>query len=231
MGKHHDKKFPNEDDAYRVARDELLDAEVELRAMTEKVAALRRTLPPGGKVKEDYVFDEVDLATGETREVSLSGLFDEGKDSLIVYGFMYGPDWETPCSSCTSITDSSNGIAPHVRAATNFVVVAKAPPEKLRALAEERGWSHIRLLSSHRSSFNLDYFSEVARDDGGREHHPMANVFVRRDGAIHHFWASETFWVRRGGHPRHVDPMWPLWNWLDLTPEGRGEHMPELSYD
>ena len=166
------------------------------------------------------------LGSDEVREVRLSELFDEGKSTLIVYGFMYGPEWDSACPSCTSITDGSNGIAPHVRNQTSFVVVAKAPPAKLRALAESRGWTNLRIVSAHANTFNEDY--HAAYDD---RHHPIANVFVRRDGVVHHFWASETYWVDWGAHPRHVDQVWPLWNWLDLTPEGRGDFMPKLGYE
>lgn len=229
MSEYHERRFPGESEAYRAARDRLLEAEIELRRKIEDVAALRRELPPGGEVKEDYVFREVDPETGGSRDVKLSELFDEGKDSLVVYGFMYGPDWDTPCPSCTSITDSANGIAPHVRARSNFVTVAKAPPEKLRALAAERGWRNVRFLSSADNSFNADYYAEWKGDYG--DHHPMINVFVRRDGDIRHFWASELFFVPMdGGHPRHADLIWPLWNYFDMTPEGRGDFMPSLKY-
>lgn len=229
MGKHHDRSFPGENAGYRKARDELLAAEMTLRQSVEDVARLRRELPPGGVVPEDYEFDEVRLDADEPRKVRLSSLFEDGKDSLIVYGFMYGPDWSDPCPLCTSVTDGTNGIAPHVRAKTNFVTVAKAPAAKLKALAEERGWHNTRLLSSANNSFNKDYLAEWPGDYG--DHHPMMNVFVRRDGEIRHFWASELFFVPMdGGHPRHVDMVWPLWHLLDLTPEGREDFLPRLSY-
>ena len=57
------------------------------------------------------------------------------------------------------------------------------------------------------------------------------NVFQRRDGVIHHFWASELLWVSRNGHPRHVDMIWPLWNLLDMTPAGRGDFFPDVFGD
>lgn len=228
MGRHHAQRFPGETEEYRTARDDLLAAEMELRRKIEDVAALRRKLPLGGKVAQDYAFEEVLLDRGGTRTVRLSELFGPGKDTLIVHGFMYGPDWEAPCPSCTSITDSSNGIAPHVRQRTNFVTVAKAPPDKLKALAERRGWRNIRFLSSHANSFNADY---LAQGETSGDQCPLVNVFVRRDGDIHHFWASELLFVPlQGGHPRHVDLIWPLWNFFDMTPDGRGEFAPALDY-
>lgn len=225
MGKYHEREYPGESKEYRQARDELLQAEIELREKLEAVAAQRRTLPLGGKVPEDYVFEEVHYDSDEVNEVRLSELFDKGKDALIVYGFMYGPDWDSPCPSCTSITDSAN--VPQIRAGTNLVFVAKAAADKLRALARDRGWNHIRYLSSGKNSFNTDYFTEYKGNVG--DHHPVVNVFVRRNGAIHHFWGSELFFVpAQGMHPRQSDLIWPLWNYFDLTPEGRGDFWPTL---
>lgn len=229
MGKHHDKSYPNETVEYRAARDELLSAEIELRQHIENVASLRRRLPNGGAVSEDYVFDEVSLDSDVISKVKFPELFDDGKDTLIVYGFMYGPDWDAPCPSCTSITDSTNGIARHVRERINLVTIAKAPAEKLKELANGRNWNGIRLLSSFNSDFNEHYFAET--DGEPNQHNPMLNVFVRRGDVIHHFWGSETFFTPiEGGHPRHVDSIWPLWNFFDMTPEGRGDFMPKLDY-
>ena len=120
MGEFHEHRFPGESDAYRQARDRLLAAEAELRNRTEAVAALRRGLPRGGRLAEDYVFDEAGA------KVRFSELFAEGKDSLVLYSFMYAPDAETPCPMCTSMLDSLDGSAPHIRQQVNLVVVAKA---------------------------------------------------------------------------------------------------------
>ena len=96
-------------------------------------------------------------------------------------------------------------------------------------LARDRGWRNLRLLSSFRNRFNEDYYAQYQAEYG--EHNPMLNVFRRRNGRILHFWASELFFVpERGMHPRHADQIWPLWNYLDLTPEGRGEFVPRLEY-
>lgn len=227
MGKYHDRAYPGETEEYRKARDELLQAEIELRDKIEAVASQRRNLPLGGKIPEDYIFEEVHIDSDEATEVRLSELFDEGKDSLIVYGYMYGHDWAEPCPSCTSIADSAN--VPQIRAKTNLVFVAKAPPAKLRTIARDRGWKHIRYLSSGNNSFNKDYFTEFEGSHGN--HHPVVNVFVRRNGDIHHFWGSELFFVPADGmHPRHADLIWPLWNYFDLTPEGREDFWPKLNY-
>jgi predicted dithiol-disulfide oxidoreductase (DUF899 family) len=88
----HDVRFPGESDSYRSARDELLDAEIELRRQVEAVAAKRRELPMGGEVREDYPFD-----APAGRKVRISELFRDGKDTLIIYSFMFSPSMEQPC--------------------------------------------------------------------------------------------------------------------------------------
>jgi predicted dithiol-disulfide oxidoreductase (DUF899 family) len=220
--------FPGESAEYRRARDDLNEAEIELRRSVERVAAARRGLPPGGPVPEDYGFDPVgDDGAGPVR---MSELFAPGRDSLIVYSFMYGPRDELPCPSCTSIIDSLDGAAPHVSERANLVVVAKSPPERIAAFASERGWRRVRLLSSAENSYNRDYLAE---DPDGVQQRPMLNVFVRDGGAIRHFWGSEMLYGPwdEGQEPRHVDQIWPIWNLLDLTPQGRGgDWGPALEY-
>lgn len=215
--------FPGESDAYRAARDRLLGAEIELRRSIERVAAMRRRLPPGGAVPEDYVFEN---AGGGVR---LSDLFEPGKDTLAIYSFMYGPEVERPCPACTSIVDALDGSAVHVTQRINLAVVAKSPLERIVAFAEERGWRRVRLLSSAGNSYNRDYFGETP--EGAQM--PMLNVFVKRDGIVWHFWGSELMNAPAdpGQNERHVDSIWPLWNLLDVTPEGRGQDwQPRLSY-
>ncbi len=227
MGQYHDRRFPNESDAYREARDRLLEAEMELRRLQESVAMQRRALPLGGAVTEDYSFDEVDQKNGAVRPVRLAELFDPGKEALVLYGFMFAPEWEKPCPACTSLIDCFNGAAPQVRARVNHAVVAKAPPEKLAALARARGWEDVRLLSSQSNSYNQDYMTEFKGQ--WSDHHPMINVFVKRDGVISHFWASELYFVPENDmHPRHADLLWPIWAYFDLTPEGRGDFFPPV---
>jgi predicted dithiol-disulfide oxidoreductase (DUF899 family) len=223
----HDKRFPNESVGYRGARDSLLKAEMNLRREIERVAALRRKLPPGGATREDYVFEEM-AADGQTRRVKLSELFGD-KSTLIVYGFMYGPKMEKACPSCSSIIDALDKESKHITQRTGLVAVAKSPVERIEHLRRERGWSGVRFMSSANNSFNRDYFTE---DEKGNQR-PILNVFVRKNGAIHHFYATELAFApaEKGQHPRHVDMIWPLWNALDYTPEGRGaDWHPKLDY-
>ena len=207
-------RFPNESDAYRAARDDLLKAEAELRALTERVATQRRALPAGGEVKEDYVFD------GEDGPVQLSELFGE-QDTLFLYGFMYGPAAKNPCPLCTSIMDAFDANARNVREKVAFVGVMRSPIDRTLALAETRGWETMRFVSSSNNSYHRDYFAET--EEGNQM--PMANVFVKRDGKILHSWGSELLYFDSpdGMDARHMDPMWPLWNILDATPGGRGD--------
>jgi predicted dithiol-disulfide oxidoreductase (DUF899 family) len=222
----HDVRFPGESDEYRQAREELLRAEVELREHTEAVAEQRRGLPRGGRVPHDYEFQGWDTRTGGPVPVRLSELFEGDKDTLFLYSFMFRPSPDgdplgSPCPACTSIVDAIAGQARHVTQYVNFAISAKVPIAHLRAHAYSRGWADFRMLSSAANSYNADYHAEGA--DG---QWPIATVFVRRDGAIHHSWSSELFYVppAPGQNPRHVDFMWPLWNILDTVPGGRGEY-------
>lgn len=227
----HQMRFPNESPTYRAARDKLLEAEIDLRRATEAVAAQRRALPLGGEVPEDYVFDEIirEYGKGQKRQVRMSDLFTAGKDILVLYSFMYGPDAPRPCPSCTSILDGMDGESIHINQRVNFAVVAKSPIERIREFAKERGWRNLRLLSSNRCSYNQDYHGE--NDDGDQM--PAMNVFVRRNGRVHHFWNTEMMFTPAdaGQDMRHVDMIWPLWSVFDLTPDGRGEKWnPKLAY-
>jgi predicted dithiol-disulfide oxidoreductase (DUF899 family) len=154
----HAKSFPNESAAYRKKRDTLLKVEMGLRREIKKVAALRRKLPAGGMVPVDYLFEEI-APGGGTRRVKLSELFGD-KDTLIVYGFMYGPAMNNACPSCSSIIDALDLENKHISQRTSLVAVAKSPAERVERLRRERGWSGIRFLSSANNSFNRDYFTE-----------------------------------------------------------------------
>jgi len=222
----HNKRFPGESDEYREARNKLLKAEIELRDKIENVARLRRQLPIGGKVKEDYVFEEI--IDGKIKEVKLSQLFKADKDTLIIYSFMYGPKMGNPCPACTAIIDGFNGFIHHLEQRINFAVIAKSPIKRITDFADSRKWSGLQLLSSEKNSFNSDYFAET--EEGSQM--PMCDVFVKKEDGIYHFWGSELLYSPVEGHPRHMDLMWPIWNFLDLTPGGRGtDWHTKLSYD
>lgn len=167
--------FPNESPEYRAARDRLLEKEIELRRQMEAVAEERRKLPPGGMLKEDYVFDGLG-ADGKPARIRFSELFAPGRDTLIAYDMMFPrypsdprpkpadgafaklPREDSPCPSCTALVDQWDGAAAHLEAAGfNFVVIAKTPLERLLTFAGERGWRHVRFLSAAGNSFKRDY--------------------------------------------------------------------------
>jgi predicted dithiol-disulfide oxidoreductase (DUF899 family) len=222
--------FPNESIDYRVARNQLLQQEIELRRVTEAVAQARRELPPGGIVPQDYVFQQAG-PDGIPTEVRLSELFVRGKDTLVIYNFMFprALDDEGPCPHCSSMLDALDGTAQHITQRINFAVVAKAPVPRILAHAQARGWRGLRLLSSAGTTYNRDYFGEDA--EGAQR--PMLNVFRREGEVIRHFWGSELLDAptEPGQDSRHVDSLDPQWNLFDFTPEGRGtDWYPELSY-
>ncbi len=225
----HDKRLPNESREYRSARDKLLAEENALREQIERVAALRRQLPFGGEIKEDYEFEEIDLADGSTRPIRFSELFGD-KSDLLVYSYMYGPEWENPCPSCTSFIDGIDAVSRHVRQQAELVVVGKATPAQLFEMAKERGWSDLRLLSSEKNDYARDYNAQPGETSESLL--PLMNTFQKDDDGIHHFWASELLWTPiEGGHPRHIDIAWPLWGLLDMTRSGRHPQTgPQLRY-
>lgn len=206
-------RYPNESAAYRAARDALLKDEQELVDKVKAVAAKRRALPPGGELKEDYVFLWAnDGKVG--KPVRFSELF-EDKNTLILYSFMYGPGWDNPCPSCTSLVDGFDRSAYPVTRDAAFVAIAKASPEKINAWATQRGWSQMALVSGAKSPYQADYRCQGDSDD---MQWPVMHVFKRQGGRIFHFWGTEL-----AGN--HVDTVWPYWNLMDFTPEGRPDRV------
>jgi len=130
----------------------------------------------------------------------------------MLYSFMYGPHWDNPCLSCTSLMDGFDRSAYQVTRNAAFAGIAKAPPEKINAWAKKRGWTQIALLSGFESPFQADYKCQQGSDDDMQL--PVMHVFTKRGGKIHHFWATEL-------PSSHVDTVWPYWNLMDFTPEGR----------
>jgi len=201
--------YPNESKEYRKARDALLKDEQALVDQVNALAAKRRKLPLGGELKEDYVFQWAnDGKVG--KRVKFSELFGD-KNTLMLYSFMYGPGWDNPCLSCTSLMDGFDRSAYQVTRHAAFAGIAKAPPEKINAWAKKRGWSQIALLSGFESPFQADYKCQEGSDDMQL---PVMHVFTKKGGKIHHFWATEL-------PSCHVDTVWPYWNLMDFTPEGR----------
>ncbi|MET7548130.1 DUF899 family protein [Streptomyces sp. NPDC005479] len=211
------------------AREELRLAEIELMRHRERVADLRRRLPPG-PVVDDYAFEEgpANLGAGDVpvESVRLSELFTAPGRDLVVYHFMYGKQQTQPCPMCTMWIDGFNGIAHHVAQNVDFAIVAAADLPTLRAHARGRQWENLRLLSAGSSTFKYDLGSEDA--DGNQD--STVSVFTRdSDGSVRHFYSA---------HPRMsddidqrgIDLLSPVWHILDLTRRGRGNWFAELSY-
>jgi predicted dithiol-disulfide oxidoreductase (DUF899 family) len=216
-------RFPNESAEYRKARTALLTEEIELRRHIERVAEQRRALPPGGEVRGDYRFQTEDGPS------DLAGLFGD-KPTLAVYSYMFGPQRERPCPMCTNLLSAWEGNARDIDQRLSLVVVARSPIERLVAWKKERGWKNLRLASDINGDYSRDYFG-VAPDGSDI---PSFNVFTRRDGTIRHFWAGEMTGPTAdpGQDPRGAPDLPPMWNVLDMTPEGRGaDWYPKLDYD
>jgi predicted dithiol-disulfide oxidoreductase (DUF899 family) len=219
----------NESAEYRARRDELRLAEVEEMRQRERVAELRRNLPPGAAV-EDYVFQEgpADLQVGDEplRSVRLNELFTGPNRPLVVYHLMYGKKQTSACPMCTMWIDGYNGVAHHLVQNVDFAIAAAAEPAMLRAYARQRGWTNLRLLSCGDSTFKYDLASEDA--EGNQD--STISVFVRdSDGTIRHSYTTHP-WMTDDINQRGIDLLTPVYNMLDLTPAGRGDWYAELSY-
>jgi predicted dithiol-disulfide oxidoreductase (DUF899 family) len=223
-------RLQNESPEYLAHRERLRLAEIELRMQRKRVAELRRQLPQGARV-EDYTFIEgpADLDAGDmpTRTVRLSELSTAPNRSVVLYQFMYGKRQTTPCPMCTLIIDSLNGVAHHLAENVDLAIVAAADPPALRAHARRQGWHNLRLLSTGAdSTFKYDLGGE---DREGNQDSTIS-VFTRdADGTLRHFYSAHPQTApdhKEGG----LDLLSPVYNVLDLTPQGRGEWYASLEY-
>jgi predicted dithiol-disulfide oxidoreductase (DUF899 family) len=223
-------RLPKESEEYVSKREELRLAEIESVQSRERVAKLRRQLPKGAIV-DDYAFIEgpAELDDGDTptQVVRLSELFTAAKRSLVIYHFMYGKRQTSPCPMCTLIIDSLNGVAHHLAQNVDFAIVAAANPPALRAHARRQGWDNLRLLSTAEgSTFKYDLGSE---DREGNQDSTIS-VFTRDgDGTLRHFYSAHPH-MAPDIKERGLDLLSPVYNVLDLTPEGRGNWYASLEY-
>jgi predicted dithiol-disulfide oxidoreductase (DUF899 family) len=212
--------FPNKSEAYRKARTALLAEEIELRRHIERVAELRRKLPPGGEVEKAYQF------VGESGPVTLADLFGN-KPTLAIYSYMFGPQREEPCSMCTSFMAALDNKVDDIEQRIALAFIARSPIDRLVAAKQARGWRKLKVFSDLSGDYTRDY---VTREDADV---PGYNVFTRRDDSLRHFWAAEMgpATADPGQDPRGAPDLDPLWTILDTTPEGRGaDWYPRLSY-
>jgi len=220
LAKNNKVHFPNESSEYRLARNALLAEEIELRRHIEHVASQRRALPKGGKMPQDFEF------FSETGPIRLSSLFG-GKDTLMVYSMMYGPQRKSPCPMCTSFLSAWNGIAVNLRERAAIAVTARSPIERLREFKTQRGFVNLPIFSDTSGGYTCTYVSAEDADV------PGFSVFTRRNGSICHFYSAEMSGEMSdpGQDPRGAPDLDPLWSMLDWTPEGRGiDWYPKLDY-
>jgi predicted dithiol-disulfide oxidoreductase (DUF899 family) len=214
---------------YLAKREELRQAEIELMRQRERVAEMRRKLPRGAKIS-DYTFEEgpARLDAGDTpvRKVRMSDLFTGDDRALVIYHFMYGKKQTKPCPMCTAMIDSLDGIAHHLAQNIDLAIVAAADLPALRTFARARGWNRLRLLSAGNSTFKYDLGSE--NREGAQD--STMSVFTRdKDGTLRHFYSGHP-WLAENIKERGLDEINPIWNILDLTPNGRGDFYAKLEY-
>ena len=225
------------------ARLELLEAEKELTRRSDEVARLRQELP-WVQVEKEYRFDT------DAGRASLADLFD-GRSQLLIYHFMFGPDYEAGCPSCSSIADGFNGIAVHL--ANHDVAlsaVSRAPLAKLQAFKRRMGWT-FPWASSHGCEFNADFavqFTEAQQREGSIEYNyrregswqlrgsdsPVAQIaamtgtdaatYTRERPGVSAFVLDDgVVYHTYSAYARGVDGLWGMYQWLDRAPKGRNE--------
>jgi predicted dithiol-disulfide oxidoreductase (DUF899 family) len=201
------------------ARTQLLAKEKKLTREREALAAERRQLP-WVKVEENYVFDSPE------GKKNLAELFD-GKRQLIVYHFMFSPDWEEGCPSCSFVMDHTDGTLVHLaQRDVSFVAVSRAPIAKIETFRKRMGWK-FRWVSSYANDFNRDYRVSFTKDEQAKddvynfatsghssEEAPGISVFYKDGNDVFHTYST---------FARGVETVMNTYNYLDLVPKGRDE--------
>ena len=144
------RPYPGDSPEYRKARTVLLAEEIELRRHIERVAALRRALPPGGEARDYRFTDE------HGHELGLADLFGR-HDTLISYFWMYGPERERPCPMCTSFLGSFDATVRDLGQRVAVAVIGRSPVARQLAFARERGWRHLTFYATVGDDFPKDY--------------------------------------------------------------------------
>lgn len=217
------KPYPNDGAEYRKARTALLVEEIELRRRIERVAALRRDLPPGGEVDPGFRFLDAD-----GKEHGLADLFGR-HDTLVSYFWMYGPQRERPCPMCTATLNAYEAAMRDLGQRVAFAVFGRSPVSRQLAFARERGWRFLTFYQCVGDAFPKAY--RGLAPDGSEW--PMLDVWVRQGQTVRHFWGSEMSEETKdpGQDPRNAPDPEALWSLLDLTPGGRGtDWYPKLDY-
>lgn len=185
---------------WEAARAELLAQEKELTRQGDRVNAQRRRLPMV-KLEKAYSFD-----TPEGKK-PLVELFDD-KRQLVVYHFMFGPDWEKGCMGCTGFVDALGDLSLLGERDTKFALISRAPLPKLEAWKTQRGWD-IPWYSAYETDFNQDF--QVSSEDGEAQ---GLSVFFRLGDDVYHTYST---------YQRGVESLTDAYPLLDTTPYGRQE--------
>src|ERR1051326_919523 len=239
-GTYRQTNLTNESAEYLAKREEVRLAEIELMRARERVAELRRALPKGAEI-QDYEFLDCTLPDGwvsaegpasladgdeSVTKVRLSELFTAPDRPLVIYHFMFGKKQSAACPMCTAWIDGYNGVAHHLAQNVDLAIVAAADPATLREYARQRGWKKLRLLSAGDSTFKSDLGSE---DREGNQDSTISVFTKESDGTLRHFYSGHP-WLDPEIKERGIDEMSPIWNVLDLTPQGRGKFYTSLDY-
>jgi predicted dithiol-disulfide oxidoreductase (DUF899 family) len=157
--------------------------------------------------------------------VQLSELFSSPDRTLVLMHFMFGGPQSEPCPMCTMWADGYDAVMPHLRQRIDYAMVVAGDLDRFVPFATSRGWDNTEVLSAEESTFKIDHGSQDA--DGNQS--PAVSVFtLGRDGApMHHYTQSAQL---SDSQWRGLDLLTPVWNYLDLTPEGRGEWFPSIQY-
>ena len=208
-------------DEWLAARKQHLKKEKEFTRLRDKLSAERRELP-WVKVEKNYVFD------GPKGKETLADLFD-GRSQLIVYHFMFGPEWEQGCPSCSFLSDHIDGSVVHLaHRDVTFVVVSRAPLPKIEAFKKRMGW-RFKWVSSYGSDFNFDYHVSFTKDEmaKGKVHYNYdMNAFPSDEGpGISVFYKDGTgdIFHTYSSYARGLDMLVGAYNYLDLVSKGRDE--------
>lgn len=206
-------------DEWIAVRKEFLAREKEFTRLRDELSRFRRELP-WEPVERDYVFE------GAEGRRTLPELFD-GRSQLVVYHFMFEPEWDVGCKSCSFWADSFDPNVVHLKARdVTLVAVSRAPYPKLAAYRDRMGWS-FPWFSSFGSDFNADLGVTFAGEEQQRSAYNYgtlvphgseregASVFAKdRDGRVFHTYST---------YARGIDLLNAAYNYLDLVPQGRDE--------
>jgi predicted dithiol-disulfide oxidoreductase (DUF899 family) len=215
--------FRGESEAYASARQALLAEEIDLRRQLAQVAEHRRSLPPGPIIQKPYRFID---ANGI--DVGFDELFGE-QDTLVTYFWMYGPQRARPCPMCTNLLGPLDGNASDIKQRAALKVLGRSPVERQLAFAHERGWTDLDFVQT----VGDDYAHDIGALTPEGDEYPALVVYRRQGAQIRLFWAGEMSGATAdpGQDPRGAPDLAPLWNVLDLTPDGRDpDWYPKLSY-